>query len=79
MTRQESVKIAGEDPDCLIKDLFNAIEEGDYPAWNVYVQVMDPKDAETYKWNIFDVTKVWPHQDYPLRQIGRLILNRNVS
>lgn len=79
MTRQESVKIAGEDPDFLIKDLFNAIEKGDYPAWNVYVQVMDPKDAETYKWNIFDMTKVWPHQDYPLRQIGKLILNRNVS
>ncbi|TQB72191.1 hypothetical protein MPDQ_006989 [Monascus purpureus] len=77
MTRQESVKIAGEDPDFLIKDLFNAIEKGDYPAWNVYVQVMDPKDAETYKWNIFDMTKVWPHQDYPLRQIGKLILNRN--
>lgn len=40
---------------------------------------MDPKDAETYKWNIFDMTKVWPHKDYPLRQIGRLTMNRNVS
>lgn len=40
---------------------------------------MDPKEAETYKWNIFDMTKVWPHKDYPLRQIGRLTMNRNVS
>lgn len=47
--------------------------------WNIYVQVMDPKEAETYKWNIFDMTKVWPHSDFPLRQIGRPTLNRNVS
>lgn len=40
---------------------------------------MDPKEAETYKWNIFDMTKVWPHKDYPLRQIGVLTMNRNVS
>lgn len=78
-TAQEATKIAGENPDFLLEDLYNAIEEKNYPTWNIYVQVMDPKDAETYKWNIFDMTKVWPHHDYPLRQIGRLTLNRNVS
>ncbi|PYI09600.1 putative catalase [Aspergillus sclerotiicarbonarius CBS 121057] len=76
-TREEATKMAGENPDFLLEDLFDAIESRNYPVWNVYVQVMDPKDAETYKWNIFDMTKVWPHQDYPLRQIGRLTVNRN--
>ena len=78
MTAEESLKIAGEDPDYLIRDLFSAIEKGDYPVWNVYVQVMDPADAEKYRWNIFDMTKVWSHKDYPLRQIGKLTMNRNV-
>lgn len=79
LTQQEATRIAGENPDFLLQDLYEAIEAGNYPVWNIYVQVMDPKDAETYKWNIFDMTKVWPHRDYPLRQIGRLTLNRNVS
>lgn len=73
------MKVAGENPDFLVHDLFHAIQKGDYPVWDVFVQVMDPKEAETYKWNIFDMTKVWPHQDFPLRQIGRLRLNSNVS
>ncbi|CAK7205677.1 catalase A [Sporothrix eucalyptigena] len=77
LTRQEAVKLAGEDPDYLVDDLFNAIENGNYPVWNVFVQVMSPEQAEKYKWNIFDMTKVWPHKDFPLRQIGRLTLNRN--
>ncbi|GAD98054.1 catalase, putative, partial [Paecilomyces variotii No. 5] len=74
---ETATKIAGENPDYLVDDLFDAIEKGDYPVWNVYVQVMEPEQAESYKWNIFDMTKVWPHQDFPLRQIGRLTLNRN--
>lgn len=77
MTAEESLKIAGEDPDYLIRDMFEAIKKGDYPVWNVYVQVMDPADAEKYRWNIFDMTKVWSHKDYPLRQIGKLTMNRN--
>ncbi|KAB8079413.1 catalase-like domain-containing protein [Aspergillus leporis] len=77
MTREESIKIAGENPDYLIQDMFEAIEKGDYPVWNVYVQVMDPSEAEKYRWNIFDMTKVWSHKDFPLRQIGRLTMNRN--
>lgn len=78
-TREEATKIAGENPDFLIQDMFEAIEKGNYPTWNVYVQVMDPSEAENYRWNIFDMTKVWPHKDFPLRQIGKLTLNRNVS
>ncbi|KAJ5610827.1 Catalase mono-functional heme-containing [Penicillium lagena] len=76
-TREEATKIAGENPDYMIQDMFEAIERGDYPKWNVYVQVMDPSEAVNYRWNIFDMTKVWPHNDFPLRQIGQITLNRN--
>lgn len=79
MTQDESINLAGHNPDILFEDLYQAIERGDYPTWNVYVQVMEPAEAETYRWNIFDMTKVWPHVDYPLRQIGKLTLDRNVS
>lgn len=79
LDRQTAVRLAGEKPDYLVDDLYHNIEKGNYPVWNIYVQVMDPKEAESYKWNIFDMTKVWPHGDFPLRQIGRLTLNRNVS
>lgn len=79
LTREEATKLAGENPDHLVQDMYEAIERGDHPVWNVFVQVMDPKQAENYKWNIFDMTKVWPHTDFPLRQIGRLTLNRNVG
>lgn len=70
--------MVSKDPDHHTRDLFEAIERGDYPSWNVYVQVMDPKDAENYRWNIFDMTRVWPHKDYPLRRIGKMTLNENV-
>jgi catalase len=77
-TREEATKIAGEDPDYMIRDMFEAIERKDYPSWDCFVQVMDPSEAENYRWNIFDMTKIWPHEDFPLRKIGKLTLNRNV-
>ncbi|OLN97435.1 Catalase 1 [Colletotrichum chlorophyti] len=78
-TQDEAVKLAGENPDYHTADLFEAIDKGDFPSWNVYLQVMEPKDAETYRWNIFDMTKVWPHSDYPLIPVGKLTLNKNPS
>jgi len=63
----------------MIRDMFHAIERKEYPSWDVFVQVMDPTEAEKYRWNIFDMTKVWSHKDYPLRKIGKMTLNRNVS
>jgi catalase len=69
--------LAGVDPDHHTADLYNAIESGDYPKWTLYVQVMTPKEAESYRWNIFDITKVWPHGDYPLQPVGELTMNRN--
>jgi catalase len=77
--RETATRIAGENPDYLVDDLYRAIAKGEYPKWNVYVQTMTPKQAEGYKWNIFDMAKVWPHKDVPLRQIGVLTLNENVS
>ena len=77
LTRQEATRLAGEDPNHATDDLYKAIEKGEFPSWRVCVQIMPAKDAETYRWNIFDITKVWPHKDYPLIEIGRMTLNRN--
>ena len=77
LTRQEAGVLKSEDPDHATRDLFEAIERGDYPAWNVYVQIMKPEDAEDYRFNVFDVTKVWPQGEYPLIPLGRMVLDRN--
>ncbi len=72
-----AAKIAGENPDYHTEDLFNAIEKGDYPSWTLYVQIMPFEDANTYRWDPFDVTKVWSQKDYPLIEVGTMTLNRN--
>lgn len=72
-----AAKIAGENPDYHTEDLFNAIENGDFPAWKLYVQIMPLEDANTYRFDAFDVTKVWSQKDYPLIEVGRMVLNRN--
>ncbi|EIE85094.1 hypothetical protein G6F46_002870 [Rhizopus delemar] len=77
LTAQKAGELAGSDPDYATRDLFNAIERGDYPSWSVYIQVMNPEDAKKYRFNPFDVTKVWSHKDYPLQPVGKLTLNRN--
>ncbi|NOT99984.1 MAG: catalase [Gallionella sp.] len=77
LTQSEANKIAGENPDYHRRDLFTSIEKGDFPQWRVMVQIMPEKDAETYPIHPFDVTKVWPHKDYPLQEVGVLELNRN--
>lgn len=70
-------ELAGSDPDYATRDLFNAIDKGDFPSWTLCLQVMPIKDAATYRFNVLDVTKVWPHKDYPLIPVGQLVLNRN--
>lgn len=59
------------------EDLFGAIERGEYPRWTVQIQVMPEADAAKMPYNPFDLTKVWPHKDYPPIEIGTLELNRN--
>jgi len=72
-----AAKIAGENPDYHTEDLFNAIEKGDLPSWKLYVQIMPLEDADTYRFDPFDVTKVWSQKDYPLIEVGRMVLERN--
>jgi catalase len=77
LTSGEATTMKGKDPDHATRDLFKSIEKGDFPAWNVGVQIMKPEEAENYRFNPFDITKVWPHGDYPLIPLGRMVLNRN--
>ena len=76
-TNEEAAKIVSEDRESSQRDLYEAIERGDYPKWAVKVQIMPEKDAENYHLNPFDLTKVWPHADYPLIDVGEFELNRN--
>ena len=76
-TQDEAVRMAGEDSDYHRRDLFNAIAAGDYPSWTLKWQIMPFADAKTYRINPFDLTKVWPHGDYPLIEVGTLTLDRN--
>lgn len=77
MPSEEAARIAGKEPDFHTMDLYRSIEEGDFPSWTVYVQIMPYEDAIDYRFNPFDITKVWPHSDYPLQEIGKLVLDRN--
>ncbi|TGO58905.1 hypothetical protein BCON_0050g00370 [Botryotinia convoluta] len=70
-------KLSGTNPDHHKLDLFNAIERGEFPSWKASVQVMDPEDAKSFRWDVFDMTKVWPHSEVPLRPFGKMSLNRN--
>ncbi len=77
LTTAEGARLAGEDPDYAARDLFDAIESGNFPKWTAYIQTMTEAEAENYSENPFDVTKVWRHADFPLREVGVLELNRN--
>ena len=81
LTAEEATRIAGTDPDYAQRDLFNAIAQGDFPRWDVKVQVATDAELAAWEartgWNPFDLTKVWPHADFPLQQVGVLELNRN--
>jgi len=77
LTAAEAAKLAGETPDSHQIDLHEAIHRREFPSWTLRVQIMPAAAAGTYRLNPFDVTKVWPHGDYPLREVGRLTLDRN--
>jgi catalase len=76
-TREAADDMRGKDPDYAQRDLYDAIAQGDFPKWRVCVQIMPEKDAQSYRINPFDLTKVWPHGDYPLVEVGELVLDRN--
>ena len=77
LTDAESTKLIGSDRESHQRDLFEAIERGDYPCWRFKVQIMTEAQAKNFRWNPFDLTKVWPHQDFPLIEVGILELNCN--
>jgi len=77
LTQEQADQIAGDDADFHRRDLYNAIAGGDFPQWDLFVQVMPYAEAEDYRFNPFDLTKVWPKGDYPLIPVGVLTLNRN--
>ena len=77
LTQDEADALASSDGDFHTRDLFEAIGRGDHPGWTVKVQIMPFDDASTYRFNPFDLTKVWPHSDYPLLEVGRMTLDRN--
>jgi len=77
VTDAEAARIVGGDRESHQRDLFEAIERGDYPKWRLSVQIMPETDAAKTPYNPFDLTKVWPHKDYPLVEVGVMELNRN--
>jgi catalase len=79
LTQEEADRLAGTDPDYHRQDLFDAIREGEFPTWTLHVQVMPFEEAWDYRFNPFDLTKVWPHGDYPLIKVGTMELNRNLT
>ncbi|PJC99901.1 catalase [Janthinobacterium sp. BJB1] len=77
LTDAEAEALVGKDRESSHRDLYESIENGDFPRWTLYVQIMPEKEAGTYHLNPFDLSKVWPHGDYPLIEVGVLELNRN--
>ncbi|ODP34497.1 catalase [Pandoraea sp. ISTKB] len=77
VTNAEAAEIVANDRESHQRDLFESIEAGNFPRWRMQVQVMPEADAASYRFNPFDITKVWPHADYPLIDVGVLELNRN--
>jgi len=77
MTDEESAATIAQDRESHQRDLFHAIAKGEFPKWRVCIQVMTQKQADEFRWNPFDLTKVWPHKEFPLIEVGELELNRN--
>lgn len=77
LTDSEAEAVIGKCRESHQRDLYDSIEEGEFPRWTMYIQVMPEKDALTCPYHPFDLTKVWPHADYPLIEAGVLELNRN--
>ncbi|MHB0979526.1 MAG: catalase [Thermoleophilia bacterium] len=76
-TAAEADAMKAADPDHATRDLFASIERGDHPSWRLEMQIMPVAEADDYRFDVFDITKVWPHADYPPITIGRMVLDRN--
>jgi len=77
LSPKDAQRLSGEDPDFATRDLFNHIKNGGSATWKCYFQIMTLKEGEKYRFDPFDMTKVWPQKDYPLIPFGKFVLNRN--
>ena len=77
LTADEAIELKGKEADHATIDLYQEIENGNYPSWTVYVQIMTPEQAKKYEFDPFDATKVWYHGDFPLIPLGKIVLNKN--
>src|SRR5699024_8066642 len=77
LTDQEAEQVIAKDRESHQRDLFEAIEQGQYPKWKLYIQIMTEDEAKEAPFNPFDLTKVWPKADYPFVEVGEMELNRN--
>src|SRR5690606_36038570 len=77
LTDGQSGEVIGKDRESHLRDLYEVIESGEFPRWKLCIQVMTEEQARHHKHNPFDLTKVWPHGDFPLIEVGVLELNRN--
>ncbi len=77
LTDAEAAMIIGKDRESHQRDLFESLDKGDFPKWTLKVQIMPEADAGNVPYNPFDLTKIWPHKDYPLIDVGIMELNRN--
>lgn len=77
MNRHRAAELASKDPDYSIRDLYNAIANGNFPSWTLHIQAMTPEQADKHRDNPFDMTKVWSQKEYPLIPVGKMVLNLN--
>ncbi len=77
LTREDARQLSGADPDHATRDLYEAIERDEFPSWTLEMQILVPEQEKNFPWDIFDITKVWPHTEVPPITIGKLVLNRN--
>ncbi|MCR8682713.1 catalase [Campylobacter sp. LMG 17559] len=79
LTNEEAANLIANDRESHQRDLYEAIEKGDFPKWTFQIQVLKEDEAEKLGFNPFDLTKVWPHSIVPLIEVGELVLNKNVQ
>ncbi|SCU88892.1 LADA_0E12618g1_1 [Lachancea dasiensis] len=79
LNNEEAAELGGKNPDHNQKDMFDTLERGERPVYNCYVQTMTPKQAEAFRYSVNDLTKVWPHKEFPLRKFGKITLTENVD
>ncbi|MEW4224300.1 catalase [Rossellomorea marisflavi] len=77
LSAEEAAEIQGKDFNHASRDLYEAIEEGNYPEWDLYVQILDPMELDSFSYDPLDATKDWPEEDIPAHFVGTMILNRN--